>query len=438
MVTAIVAHKPFVIRTTRTIVVGVLLVVFGFFGFLGWSATAPLTSAAVAPAVVVADSRNKTIQHLEGGIIREVLVREGDRVTVGQVLVRLDSAKAEADLGRLRSAMYAGLAERARLVAERDDLENVQFAKELLAAKDDPDVAEAIRGQLRLFETHRAAEVSERNIIGQRIAQYEEEIKGVQAQVASEARQLALIHEELKDVRGLLARGLERKPRLLALERGAASIDGQRNQHLADIARARQNIAEMQERLVNLKTQHIDKAGTDLRDVETKLVDLNQQIVAASDTSKRLDIKAPVSGRVVAVYRETPGGVVRPGETIMELLPDQDQLVIEAQVRPQDIDGVVVGAPARVRLTAYNRRRMPSLSGKIETVSPDRIVERDGKTAYFLARVVVNTDKLAKSDGLKLYAGMPAMVFIETGRETMLDYFLTPLFYGVERAFREK
>ena len=358
--TAIVSQKPFVIGTRRTVGIGVLLVVFGFFGFVAWSATAPLTSAAVAPAVVVADSRNKAIQHLEGGIIREVFVREGDRVNAGQVLARLDSARADADLGRLRSAMYAGLAERARLIAERDGLDHVNFAKELLEAKDDPDVADSLKGQLSLFETHRAAEESESNIINQRIAQYQEEIKGLQAQVASEVRQLALIHEELKDVRDLVAKGLERRPRLLALERAAAAIEGQRGQHLADIARANQNIAEMQERLVNLKTQHVDKAATDLRDVETKLVDINKQIVAAADTSKRLDITAPVSGKVVSVFRETRGGVVKPGETIMELLPDQDQLVIEAQVRPQDIDGVVVGAPACVRLTAYNRRRTPS------------------------------------------------------------------------------
>jgi HlyD family type I secretion membrane fusion protein len=437
-VTANVAHEPFVIGTTRTIGVGVLLVIFGFSGFLMWAATAPLTSAAVAPAVVVADSRNKGIQHLEGGIIREVFVRAGDRVSAGQVLARLDSAKADADLGRLRAAMSAGLAERARLIAERDGLDRIKFAKELLEAKDDPDVGEAMMGQQSLFNTHKAAEESERNIINQRIAQYEEEIKGIRAQVASEDRQLALIHEELKDVRAMVAQGLERKARLLALERAAASLDGQRGQHLADVARVHQNIAEMQERLVNLKTQHVDKAGTDLRDVETKLVDFNKQIVAAADTSKRLDITAPVSGKVVAVFRETPGGVVKPGETILELLPDQDQLVIEAQVRPQDIDGVVVGAPASVRLTAYNRRRTRSLSGQVETVSPDRIVDREGKSAFFLARVVVNIDTFAESEGLKLYPGMSAVVFIETGRETMLDYFLTPLFYGIERGMREQ
>jgi len=436
--TAYAARATFAVNVNRTIRIGAVLVVFGFGGLFAWSATAPLTSAAVAPAVVVADSRNKAIQHLEGGIIREVLVREGDRVSAGQVLARLDSARAEADLGRLRSAMSAGLAERARLVAERDSLDHISFPKELLEEKNDPDVAEAVKGQQSLFDTHRAAEESERNIVYQRISQYQEEIKGIEAQVVSEVRQLALIHEELKDVRDMVAKGLERKPRLLQLERSAASIDGQRNQHLADIARSRQNIAEMQERLINIKTQHVDKAGTDLRDVETKLVDITKQIVAAADTSKRLEITAPVSGKVVTVFRETPGGVVKPGETILELVPDQDQLVIEAHVRPQDIDGVAVDAPARVRLTAYSSRRTPSLGGRVETVSPDRIIDRDGKSAYFLARVVVNIDSLAKSDGLKLYPGMPAVVFIETGRETMLDYLLTPLFYGIERGMRER
>jgi membrane fusion protein, type I secretion system len=429
---------PLRIDTRRPVRIGLVLVVGGFFGFLTWAALAPLRSAAIAPGTIVADSRNKAIQHLEGGIIREVLVREGAIVAAGDVLVRLDSANAEANLGRLESARRAALAQAARLVTERDDAEAVQFPAELTASATDAETGDALKGQQALFETRRTAYESERGIVQQRIAQYEREIEGIQAQVASLEKQLALTQEELASVRSMVERNLEGRPRLLALERQAAALDGERGEHVAEIARARQNIAEMEQRLVNLRAQRLDEAITELRDVQVKLVDLEQQIAAAADASHRLEVKAPVAGRIVSIFHETPGGVVKPGETLMELLPGADELLVEAHVRPDDIDSVRQEQTVRVRLTAYSQRRTSALKGRVQDVSADRVVDPQGDKAYYLARVVVDPQELAAQPQLELYPGMPATVFIETGEETLLDYLLAPLFSGLERGLREQ
>ena len=430
--------RPLRIDTRRPVRIGLALVVVGFCGFLAWAAFAPLRSAAIAPGTIVADSRNKAIQHLEGGIIREVLVREGALVASGDVLVRLDSANAEANLGRLEAARRAALAQAARLVAERDDAEAVQFPAELTASATDPETADAIKGQQAMFETRRTAYESERGIVQQRIAQYEREIEGIQAQVASLERQLALTQEELASVRAMVERNLEGRPRMLALERQAAALDGERGEHVAEIARARQNIAEMEQRLVNLRAQRLDDAITALREVQVELVDLEQQIAAAADASHRLEVKAPVAGRIVSIFHETQGGVVKPGETLMELLPGGDELLVEAHVRPDDIDSVRQEQSVRVRLTAYSQRRTSTLKGRVQDISADRVVDPQGDKAYYLARVVVDPQELAAQPELELYPGMPATVFIETGEETLLDYLLSPLFSGLERGLREQ
>jgi len=432
------ATPPLKIDLRRPVRIGIALVVFGFCGFLAWAAVAPLRSAAIAPGMVVADSRNKAIQHLEGGIIREVLVREGALVTAGDILVRLDSANAEANLGRLEATRRAALAQAARLEAERDDSQDVTFPAELAASAADAETDDAMRGQQALFETRRTAYESERGIVEQRIAQYQREIEGIEAQVTSLEKQLSLTQEELASVRTMVERNLEGRPRLLALERQAAALDGERGEHVAEVARARQNIAEMDQRIVNLRAQRLNEAIGELRDVQEKLVDLEQQIEAAADASHRLEIRAPVSGRVVSIFHETPGGVVKPGETLMELLPGADDLLVEAHVRPDDIESVRQEQIVRVRLTAYSQRRTSALKGRVQDVSADRIVDPQGDKAYYLARVVVDPQELAAQPELQLYPGMPATVFIETGEETLLDYLLAPLFSGLERGLREQ
>lgn len=428
---------PLTIDVQRPMRIGLFLVLAGFCGFMLWAGFAPLRSAVIAPGIVVADSRNKAIQHLEGGIIREVLVREGDGVDAGDVLARLDSASTEANLGRLEASRRAALAHAARLAAERDDAQSVAFPDELTTGTADPETLDAVRGQRALFDAHREAYESERGIIEQRIAQYRQEIAGLGAQVASEDKQISLLEEELVAVRSMVAQNLEGKPRLLALERAVAALGGERGEDLAQIARAQQNIAEMQQRIVSMRARRIDEAISELRDVQVKLIDLERQIDAAADASRRLEVRAPVAGRIVSVFHETPGGVVRPGETIIELLPGQDRLIVEAHVRPEDIESLTSDQKVRVRLTAYSQRRTSALEGRVQDVSADRIVDPKGEKSHYLARVVVDTQQLAAQRGLSLYPGMPAVVLIETGEETLLDYLLSPLFGVLERGMRE-
>jgi HlyD family type I secretion membrane fusion protein len=426
---------PLFIDTERTIRIGMLFGVAGFFIFLLWAAFAPLSSAAVAPGVVIADSRNKGIQHLEGGIIREVLVKEGARVKAGDVLLRMDSAQANANLGRLTARRWSSLAQEARLLAERDGLDGVHFPSEL--SGNDPSLAEIVRGQTSLFESKRKAFDSERGVLDQRIAQYEEEIHGVEAQIAAEDSQIALIQQEQNGVQELVDKGLERRPRLLALQRTAADLTGSRGEHVAAIARARQGIAEMEQQKINVAAKRMDDAVTELREVQTLLADLDEQIVAATDTAKRLDVVAPVAGTVMALHYNTQGAVVRPGEEILELVPDDDQLVIEADVKPEDIAAVTPHAEVQVRLTAYNQRRTPTLAGRVEYLSADRIVDPKSDKAHHLVRVVVDAHELAAHPDLKLYPGMPAVAYIKTGKQSLLDYLLMPAIYGLERGMRE-
>lgn len=431
-------RKPLTVDVDGAVRKGMWLVAVGFIGFLTWSALAPLSSAVVAPGVVVADSRNKTIQHLEGGIIDQIMVREGDTVAAGQIVARLKSVSTTSGLGRLTALRMVTLAEAARLDAERDGLSEIKFPEELLRQSNDPEVAQALKGQQVLFQSRRESAESERAILSQRIQQYEAEIQGIEAQIASGSRQLGLIRQELTTVREMVAKGYERKPRLLALQRSAEELSGQRSAQESQVTRARQSIGEMEERLSNLKSERLDSVMTDLRQVQARVSDVNEQIKAAADAAQRLDVEAPTSGKVVSIFLGSAGGVVRPGETIMELLPDQDTLLVEVEVRPEDVDDIAPGATARVRLTGMSQRWTDSLTGQVTHVSADRIVDPNGRRGHFMARVAVDLNSGLSIRELKLYPGMPAAVFIETGKQSLLAYLVMPLFGSVERAFRER
>jgi HlyD family secretion protein len=432
------AATPLVIDFRGPLLVGLFIVVFGVVGFFLWAGFAPLHSAAIAEGVVIADSRNKTVQHLEGGIVQEILVAEGDRIAEGQTLVRLESVRAEASLDRLITRRRAALALEARLIAESERQDAIGFPAELLEHLDEPEIEEVVAGQRALFEARQASTESGISILRQRISQYEREIDGLEAQIASENRQIELIEQELASVRELFESGLERKPRLLALQGSRADLLGRKGEHEAQIARARQNIGEMDERILALTTERVDQAVSKLRDVQTQLSELDAEIEAAADISRRLEVTAPVAGTVVRLHQNTPGGVVKPGEPILELVPEADDLVIEAAVKPEDIDSVQLGAPARAKLTAYSRRRSSDLLGEVTHVSADRVVSDDERSAWFVARVTVSGEELARHPEIRLYPGMTAEVFITAGEQTVLEYLLLPLVAGMDRAFREQ
>ena len=422
----------------RPIVIGGLTLLFAFGGGGYWAATAPLHSAVIAGGTVIATGQNKVIQHLEGGIIDKILVEEGQVVEAGQELVRLDPTAAQANLQRLLNQLWTLRAMEARFRAEREDKDEVEFPQELLSRLDIPLVAEIVAGQRTEFNARREELESELAIFEKRIDALNEEIVGLASQRKSALAQLALIEEEIAGTEELLKQGLAQKTRLLALQRAAASLDGDQGEFAARIARAKQTIAETERQMIHLRKQRLGEAVEQLRRVQSELTDIEEQIKEAVNVVDRIVIRAPVKGVIVKRNVNTPGGVIRPGDELIELLPLEENLLIEARVRPEDIDTVQQGGRASLRLVAYKQRTAPTLDGVVEYVSADRLYDPQMQITYYLARIRVDRDQVSDLEGIELSPGMPVEVFIQTGERTPLDYMLRPIFDSMTRAFKEE
>ncbi len=420
------------------VVAGFVILLLAFGGFGTWAALAPLSSAAIAPGIIVVEGSRKTVQHLEGGIIKEILVAEGSRVAAGEVLVRLDETRPRTQYELLRGEYLAAIALAARLKAERDDYDSIPFSAELLGRRDEPQVMDIMVGQQRLFDARRTALRGQIEILRQRIAQYGEEIRGLEAQQQAKGQQIALIHEELRAVQELFEKGHERKPRLLALKRASARLKGERGEHIADISRVKQAIGEAELRIIDLSNTFQREVATELREVQRRVSELTERMTGQEDVLRRLEIRAPHGGVVVDLKVHTTDGVIAPRMPILDIVPIGDNLIVEAQVKPEDIDVVHPGLLAQARLTAYGRRTTPTVAGEVVHVSADRFVNERSGTAYYMARVVLDATALAALDDVELYPGMPAEVMIETGQRTAFDYLLSPITRGMERAFREQ
>ncbi|MGB0748084.1 MAG: HlyD family type I secretion periplasmic adaptor subunit [Magnetospiraceae bacterium] len=429
---------PSPIKAAKAPLLAGLLVVGIAFGGIGyWAATAPLSSGAVATGEIVVLSNRKKIQHLEGGIIREIKVAEGDRVTAGQELMILDDVQPRAALDRLQSQMWDQMVQKARLIAERDGADAFTVPAELQAEAEKPALAEIIEGQKNVFDARRNAINSQIAILDQRMVELDQQIVGLEAQVASEERQLELIEEELKGVRELFEKGIERKPRLLALERKMAEIEGLRGQHLSDIARIRQNIGQTKLEKIDLKNRFLNAVVGNLGESQAEIADLEERVLAAKDVLERTTIVAPLDGIVVNLQFHTMGGVVPPRQPVMDIVPTHDELVVMAQVRPQDKDSVNVGLPAEVRLSALSRRKTQTLSGKVIHVSADRLINDITGEPYFEARIRIDKDRLAGLEGIELFPGMPVDVMIVAGERTALQLAAEPILASMWKSFRE-
>jgi HlyD family type I secretion membrane fusion protein len=414
---------------------GIIVIFFGVLG--GWASLAPLQSAAIAQGVVTVESNRKTIKHLEGGIIRKILVADGDAVRTGQMLIELDVTQARASHGRLLFQRDAAWALEARLIAERDGLPTIQFHEELTKRASNGQTAEILRGQQNIFLARRETLEGQGGIMSQRNAQISEEITGLEGQIAAENEQFRLIGEEEKDVRELVKKGLARRPRLLALERQAAEIGGNRSRNIAAIARAKQQITESKLRISELRTSQINQIVEQLGEVQATLFDLDERIRATEDVLARTAIRAPTDGTIVGLSVHTLGGVIAPGEVLLDIVPTGAGFVIEAQIDPNDIDIVHAGLPAQIRLTAFSQRNLQPLPGTVITVSADRLTDPRTGAPYFLARVALGSEPTVPLDGSALYPGMSAEVMIVTGERTALDYLLKPIGSSFNRAFRE-
>jgi HlyD family type I secretion membrane fusion protein len=415
-----------------------LAVVVSIFGGLGtWAAVAPLSGAVIAPGMVTVISNRKTVQHFEGGIVAELFVRDGDAVDRAEPLLRLDDTRARSGLGILDTHLDLLRALEQRLVAERDGREGIEFADALLHRSGDPNIAEIMAGQRQLFEARRVALRGEVDIFVRRAEQLREEIRGLQAQQRARERQMALIEEEFAGQRKLFDDGFASKNRIRELERELERLRGELGENLAGIARAENGIGETQLRIIQLEKDFREEVVSELHEVQGQIFDLEERRVAALDELTRLVVRAPQAGTVVNMRLHTVGGVLAPGDPILDIVPDDDELVVEARVRPDDIDKVSVGGTATVRLTAFDRRSTPRLEGTVIRVSADRMTDRDSGIPYYLVRTRIPESELALLGELRLVPGMPAETFVETGARTMLSYLLKPLGDGMARAFKE-
>jgi membrane fusion protein, epimerase transport system len=416
---------------------GLLILALGFGGFFTWAALAPIDSAAVAHGVVTVEGSRKTIQHRDGGVVSEILVREGDVVAAGAVLVRLDDTEASAQLEMARSKYVALLAEEARLLAERDDLPEPAFPAPLTKHPDDSRVREAILGQQRVFDARRENLSGEINVLEQRIGQLHEQIRGLEGLIDSKDRRIALYREEIEGLLTLFDRQLGDKGRLREVQRLEAELLGEQAEHRSAIAAAKVRIGETELEMSQARLRFASEVVERLSAVETELADYRERIRAYQRTVERTTIRAPVSGAVVDMQVHTVDGVIRPGDKILEVIPEGEPLLIEARVLPVDIDRVTPGLEAEVRLTAFNTTTTPTVAGEVLTVSADRLVDPQTGEPYYLARIRVTEDGMAALRGLTLLPGMPADVMIKTGERTFFEYLIRPIKDRVVKSFRE-
>jgi HlyD family secretion protein/epimerase transport system membrane fusion protein len=415
-----------------------LIIIVAFGGFGAWASLASLDSAAIAPGVVVVESDRKSVQHLEGGLVKEILVRDGDRVEKDDVLIRLEDTHARAMYDIVRGELDAALAQESRLIAERDDRDSIAFPETLLARSRTPKVDKALRGQRHLFTARRRSLRGQVAILEQSIAQLREEIEGLGAQQAARERQLAILSDELKGLRKLLRQGNVPRNEVLAYERRIAELGGEKGRFMADVARAEQSIGEARLRIGQLEKTAREEVVAELREVQERIFGLEERLVAAEDILGRTEIRAPTTGIVMGMQAHTTGGVIAPAEEILQVVPVGDRLVIDTRVDPIDIDDVSVGQQATVRLTAFKLRSTPIIVGTLINLSADTLVDEHSGSPYYLARIEVSKDELASLGDLALQPGMPVEALIKTGSRTALGYMLSPLTENLDLAFKER
>jgi HlyD family secretion protein len=411
-------------------------IVFAFFG--GFGAKAPLDSAAIAPGQVATESSTKPIQHLEGGIVREILVKESAAVKEGQVLFRLEPTQARANSDIVRKQIDADLALEARLIAERDLAETLKFPKALLERRSLPDTAAAIDDQERRFKERKTTLDNDTKILRSRLEQTSRELGGLERQRAALRDQIDNIAGDIESFAVLLEKGLYTKSKLNALKREQSRLEGQLGGVEGDIARNEKIVEETDFQIRQAEQKYVDEAARDLPEVRARLTQAQERLAVAEDVMSRIEVKAPQDGIVQGIKVHAPGAVVRPGDSLAELVPTGDKLVMAARVSPLDIDNVAPKQKAEIRFLAFSTRSLPTILGKVETVAADAMLDAYTKEPYYLARVVVDASTLPADVQERLVPGMPADVLITTGERTLLQYLIGPISDLFAKSMREQ
>jgi HlyD family secretion protein len=424
----------------RSLTAAFVIIAFLVFGIGGWAATIPLEGAVVAQGSLVVDSNVKKVQHLSGGIVKEISVREGDHVKAGDILVRLDETQTKAANSVVTTNLDELIAQQARLEAERDGGDSIEFpaafAKQ--ANESNPYAVRTMAAEQKLFELRRDARQGKKAQLKERVGQLRKEIQGYVGQTAAKEREIALINKELEGVRELRDKNLVPLSRLTALERDAARIDGERNQLIAATAQSEGKVTETELQIIQVDQDLRSEVAKDLAETRAKVSEFIERKVATDDQLKRVDIRAPQNGIVQQLTVHTVGGVVAAGDPIMLIVPDADILMVEVKIPPQDIDQLYLGQIATLRFTAFNMRTTPEIKGTVSFISADITQDQRTGVSYYVARISLSPSEVELLGEVKLIPGMPVVAFIKTSERTMLSYLTKPLRDQVERAFKEK
>jgi len=408
------------------------------FGIGGWAATASLSGAVVGDGTVVIDENVKKIQHLTGGIVSELLVREGDHVQSGDLLVRLDATSVQANLGIIESSLAQLYARRSRLVAERRGSTEFTVDDVDLNGLEPNTDRNLVEGEVQLFATRIASLIGMRKQLEERKNQLLAEIEGDTIQLQSIEDATDLVMQELQASEELYKQKIVTLQKVNSLRRQKVELDGNRGERLASRAQAQGKISEIKLQILQLDEDRRSDIAKDLADVEAKIAELEERQVAARDQLKRLDIRAPLNGKIYQLAVHTVGGVINPGEPLMLLAPDQRALTVEARIATRSIDQIAVGQQVDIRFTAFDQKTTPEVTGNVTSISPDIITDPKSGQSYYAVRVVPIVESLSRLGGLSLYPGMPAEVFIKTGDRQALSYFAKPLTDQMKHAFREE
>jgi HlyD family secretion protein len=420
------------------LLIGIGIVSLLVVGVGGLAAFTELSGAVIAPGVLAVDSNVKKVQHPYGGVVGELLTRDGEKVRAGDVVVRLDETITRANLSIVVKALDELASREARLEAERDGRSRILFPARLTDRGNLPDVERIMSSEVRLFELRRAANDGQRSQLGERVAQLKEEIGGLTGQAKAKQTEIELIGRELSAVRDLWQKNLVSIARLTQLEREAARLEGERGNLVASIAQAKGRISEIELQIIQLDQNLRSEVAKELREIQARYAEYVERRVAAEDQLKRIDIRAPIDGVVHQLAVHTVGGVVQAGEQLMLVVPENARLIVEVRINPQDIDQVRQAQRALVRFAAFNQRTTPEIYGEVSQVSADIVLEPRTGASYYLARIALSETEVARLGKVKLIPGMPVESFIETGQRSIMSYLLKPLADHGLRAFRDR
>lgn len=421
----------------KPMITGLAVIGIALGGFGTWAAFAPLDSAVVTAGTVTVETKRKTVQHREGGIVGQIMVKEGDAVAAGTVLVKLQDAAALSQMGTLRAQLDAKTAEQARLIAERDRTAAIAFPNDLGVRRSEPKVAEILAREADRFAQRKKSLDGQKGILESRITQLESQRHGRTVLEQSKRDQLALLQKEVEGLRGLTTKGYYPVNKLRAQERELARMQGEMMSDGAGASQTDKEIGETRLQILQTDQKFREDVTTDLTRVEAEINDLSQKLVAARDAVERLQVVAPVAGTVQNLKVAGAGAVVPPGGDLMELVPEGDRLIVEAHVNSRDIDRVHAGQEAELRFSTFGSRTTPIIQGSVDVVSADASIDQQTHQSYYTARVEVPEDQVARLPRA-LKAGMPVEVMLEGGARTPLQYFLKPLTDSFARAFKER